>query len=249
MKRTKYGLAKQVLLKFPQLREKLASSFMSLPDSLSPFAYDVSRSIVFRDNARRLPAFDAAFTEAAGSNRLGDYLEFGVARGTSLISAYKLACRDPRADQMRFHAFDSFEGLPSSEGDFVEGDMSYGEATFLRFIQKAGVDTNRVTRTKGFFDTSLSPGRADELLIEPGRAHVVHIDCDLYTSTVPVLSFLKPLLGPGSVIVFDDWFSFEEMEKPWQHGEQKAFQEWDIRDRFDPIAVTYPWNAAFMLRR
>ncbi len=80
-------------------------------------------------------------------------------------------------------------------------------------------------------------------------AHIVHVDCDLYVSTVPVLEFLAPLLGKGSVIIFDDWFSFYDEPDPWIHGEQRAFNERPLRDRFDPVAMTYPWNAAFKLMR
>lgn len=193
--------------------------------------------------------FSAALVEMAKSNNIGHYLEFGVARGTSLITMYKLAKRMGLAHKMGFHAFDSFAGLPEGEGDFVPGEMAYPEHTFRRFVRKAGVPERQITTTPGFFDQSLSEGLADRLGIEAGRAHIVHIDCDLYVSTVPVLAFLTPLLGKGSVIIFDDWFSFEESAEPWNQGEQRAFNEWSLRDRFDPVAITYPWNAAFKLAR
>ena len=245
----KYGLARRLMNSVSGSREKLANGFCHLPDFLAPHVYDMARRFVFRDNQKRLAVFEAAFGEASRSGNLGDYLEFGVARGTSFVSAYKIANELACASQMRFHAFDSFAGLPSSEGDFVAGDMSYPEAVFRRFIRKAGMPLAPVTTTKGFFDRSLTAERASELGLEPAKAHVVHIDCDLYASTVSVLAFLEDLLGVGSVIVFDDWFSFEEQEKPWEHGEQRAFNEWRLRDRFEPLAITYPWNAAFKLVR
>ena len=51
----------------------------------------------------------------------GDYLEFGVFRGGTFAPAYHFASR--RAlPHMRFYAFDSFQGLPPSEGVDVEAD-------------------------------------------------------------------------------------------------------------------------------
>lgn len=37
------------------------------------------------------------------------------------------------------------------------------------------------------------------------RVALVHMDCNLYTSTSTVLRFLRPHLVPGSVIWFDDY--------------------------------------------
>lgn len=47
----------------------------------------------------------------AKSQSGGDYLEFGVYRGRALMAAYFAAQRASLTD-MRFYAFDSFEGLP-----------------------------------------------------------------------------------------------------------------------------------------
>lgn len=44
----------------------------------------------------------------------GDYCEFGVAQGHSFVSAFNLMAR--QSPDMHFHHFDSFEGLPSLQG-------------------------------------------------------------------------------------------------------------------------------------
>ena len=49
----------------------------------------------------------------------------------------------------------------------------------------------------------------------------VHIDCDLYSSTVTVFEHLADRIGPGTVIVFDDYL----LNDNWRHDEFKAFQE------------------------
>ena len=242
----KYGPAKRIMLRFPGLRDFGARFFTYLPQSVSPLAYDLSRRTLFRDNLNRLPVFRAAMETVAKSDCPGDYLEFGVARGTSLITAYKQSKRFKALDDMQFHAFDSFEGLPDSEGFFVKGEMSYDEQTFRRFASKAGIDLSRVTTTPGFYDKTLTQRRAEELGISADRAHLVHIDCDLYVSTVPVLKFLTPVLGTGSVIIFDDWFNFDHEDVPGDHGEQRAFDEWSERGKMRELHVTPMWNASFV---
>lgn len=241
----KYGVAKWFMSSVPGSREMLARAYMRLPRTLSRAAYRIARTTIFRDNEKRLPVFEAAFAEVAKSKRPGDYLEFGVARGTSLISAFDIARNNHTFDQMRFFAFDSFRGLPSGEGDFVAGDMAYAQNTFMSFIERAGVDLERVRTTQGFFDKTLTAELAAVLRIAHGRAHIVHIDCDLYQSTVPVLDFIAPLLGAGSVIIFDDWFSFDQEPNPAEYGEQRAFAEWIERSKFDLLSLTPGWNVAW----
>lgn len=243
---SKYSLAKRIVQSTPGLREGLAGAYRKLPTALSPTVYDIMRKTVFRDNLNRLPVFQAAFAEVLRSSEVGDYLEFGVARGTSMIAAYKIASANSRFDEMKFHAFDSFKGLPSSEGTFVAGDMSYSEDTFKDFCKKAGVDLERVTTTEGFFNKSLSPKALDDLGVDAAAANIFHIDCDLYESTLDVLASIKGHLGLHSVIIFDDWFSFEEENYSWGFGEKRAFAEWSEKDKFEPLAITYPWNASFI---
>ena len=47
--------------------------------------------------------------------------------------------------------------------------------------------------------------------------------CDLYISTIPVLQFIVPFLQQGTIICFDDWFSYggDQMK-----GEIRATREW-----------------------
>ena len=54
----------------------------------------------------------------------------------------------------------------------------------------------------------------------------VNVDCDLYESTVPVLEFITPLLQTGTIVYFDDWFSYRGS---MAHGEARAAREWLTR--------------------
>lgn len=159
----------------------------------------------------------------------GDYLEFGVYRGSCFISAYKLATR--KRLPMRFYAFDSFEGLPepddveSGYNHFSAGQYACSQNEFRSILKKARVNLDRVTLIPGFFETSL---RSDEVRSLPiKRIAVAWVDCDLYSSTVPVLEYLTPLLTSGSVLVFDDWFSFGGDPAA---GELRAVREWLVRN-------------------
>src|SRR3989442_413196 len=78
------------------------------------------------------------------------------------------------------------------------------------------------------------------------RRYVVHIDCDLYESARVVLGWLEPVLATGSVLIFDDWFSFENEPDPDQHGERRAFGEWPDRGRWKPLHVQPAWNVALV---
>jgi hypothetical protein len=53
----------------------------------------------------------------------------------------------------------------------------------------------------------------------------LHVDCDIYSSTVTVLRALGPRLKPGAVLVFDEYFNYPN----WQRHEWRAFQEF-VRD-------------------
>ena len=50
---------------------------------------------------------------------------------------------------------------------------------------------------------------------------LLHIDCDLYSSTACVLELLEQKICPGTVIVFDEYFNYPG----WQQHEHKAWSE------------------------
>ncbi|GAH13307.1 unnamed protein product, partial [marine sediment metagenome] len=60
-----------------------------------------------------------------------------------------------------------------------------------------------------------------------GKLSFIHIDCDLYESTLDVLEYCKDYLQQGTVILFDDWYAFKGDNNS---GERKAFKE--INDKY-----------------
>lgn len=176
----------------------------------------------------------------------GDYCEFGVFRGASFISSYQALHRHFKMrieqeegsslenntkrkqiiDDMRFFAFDSFEGLPpvvgaDEGGDFAAGQYAFSEEDFIGKLKVESVSDVKLKTVKGWFEDTCTPGKFESLGLK--KIAFAWIDCDLYESTVPILKHITPLLSPGAVLVFDDWYSYKG--SPFS-GEQRAFYEW-----------------------
>jgi O-methyltransferase len=152
----------------------------------------------------------------------GYYFEFGCHSGQTM----RLAWQNFRhLFSWDFVAFDSFEGLPEVEGIdrieiFQKGKLATSEGAFVNLLTSAGMPRDRLRTVKGFYDQSLTEHLSKTL--QPRKAVVIYIDCDLYASTVPILEFIKDFLQVGTVIVFDDWFCYHG--RP-DRGERRAFAE------------------------
>ena len=137
--------------------------------------------------------------------------------------------------------FDSFEGLPPMRPDdqmpiWKPGGLATNEQEFRRRVLGHGIPPERLRTIKGWFEQSLTPELARQLL--PARAAVLYVDCDLYASTVPVLRFARPFLQRGTVLAFDDWFCFHGDP---DRGQRRAFREFRQRHpeiRFEDFLET-----------
>ena len=115
-------------------------------------------------------------------------------------------------DDMRFVAFDSFEGLPepTSQADvpgYFAGALRTSEEAFRRLIGAHGVYVDRCEVVKGLFQTSLTRRLQQRWRSAGRKLAMACIDCDLYESAVPVFRFIEPFLQEGSLIYIDDWFA------------------------------------------
>lgn len=157
----------------------------------------------------------------------GDYMEFGVWKGGSLVSAYHISKRFENLNNMRFYAFDSFKGLPVKEGvdasqkEFNSGEYACSLENVKSNLYKTGVDLKRVEFIPGWFQDVLNDETRISLKIK--KASVIYVDCDLYESARIVLDFVTPYVVDGTIIVFDDWYCFKGHP---ERGERKAFKEW-----------------------
>lgn len=166
-------------------------------------------------NAVSLERFDAlwnAFYYTNNESVVGDLLEFGVARGRSMVFAWNaLHSFNPDIPQPRFYGFESFSGFPAATGidavfgRFKAGQEDHGgEAVASAVLHRNGIADSDVTLVPGFYANTLTEENRKSLGIE--RARVVHLDCDMLMSTKLALDFLSPALQSGTVLLFDDFF-------------------------------------------
>jgi predicted O-methyltransferase YrrM len=135
----------------------------------------------------------------------GLILEFGVYKGTTINFIAK------RCPDEKIYGFDSFEGLP----EHWAGNR-YSKRNFDRKGKAPKVENN-VELVVGWFDETLPTF----LKAHEGPVGFLHIDCDIYSSTRQVFELLGGRIGPGCIVVFDEFFNYHGFE---QH-EYKAFFE------------------------
>jgi len=165
------------------------------------------------------------------------YFEFGCHSGRTFSAAVN-AASFLGINKAEFFAFDSFEGLPKTDlkedGYFQTGTFCTGRDEFIEIVRKkTGFTLSDSHIVQGFYCDSLTP----ELQAKMPKSGVVHIDVDLYSSTVDVLRFLKPLLVQGTLLLFDDWYCFPAGTLM---GERRALTEFLIEN--SGFAVE-PWKA------
>ncbi len=120
-----------------------------------------------------------------------DYFEFGVAGGKS----FKWWLEKNRDSASRFFGFDTFEGLPEKWGDFEKGSMAHA-------LDSLDIQDPRASFHKGLFQESLVPFLET---YDNRNKKLVHLDADLFSSTIFTLSQLYRFLKPGDILLFDEF--------------------------------------------
>jgi O-methyltransferase len=120
----------------------------------------------------------------------GDIAEVGTGAGGSarLMSEY--------CASKTIHVFDTFEGLPKPgilDTRFSEGSYRCSLEDVQRYLQGQPVEFH-----KGVF-----PGSANS--VQGHRFSFVHLDVDLYQSTLDSLRFFYPRMNPGGIIITHDY--------------------------------------------
>lgn len=138
-------------------------------------------------------------------------IEFGVFSGYSLGII---------AERLPVIGLDSFEGLPEDwRPGFPKGkfDMSRDAVLGRDLLPPANAMI-----VPGWFKDTIP------LLRQWGlpRIGLVHIDCDLYSSTVTALEGVLPWINPGTYVVFDEYHGYTGSE----HHEEKAWKEFCARN-------------------
>jgi hypothetical protein len=120
-----------------------------------------------------------------------NYLEFGVANGSS----FYWWLENHKNPATKFHGFDTFSGLPEDWGHFKKGEMDNGNEVLKT------TDT-RVQFYQGLFQQTL-PGFLKTF--KNDTLTVIHMDADLYSSTLYTLTSFAPYLKKGDIIFFDEF--------------------------------------------
>lgn len=162
-------------------------------------------------------------------NKFTHVLEFGVYAGKSvnLIKNYF-----KNLESVKIFGFDSFEGLPEDWVDSNTNNIAGDGLCVKGFFSTEGKIPNieGVKFYKGWFENTIP-----EYMKNPSDIGLLHIDCDLYSSTKSVLYSLNDYIKPNTIIVFDEWFY--NGDPNCNDHEQKCFYEWvkDFNREFEII--------------
>ena len=207
--------------------EPVFSPWQGCPEFEAIFADVEPHTIVSRDRCYVL-----AGLAGYASQLDGDAAEAGVYNGGTAL----LLCRVLAGSGSRLFLFDSFEGLPEGEpgkdGPFLPAGRFAAGA--VESVERLLADFDDVSEIrKGWI-----PDTFDGL--EDRSYAFVHIDVDLYQSTLDCLAYFYPRLVPGAVVLFDD-YGF-----PAACGERHAVDEFLADKRESPISL--PTGQAMMLK-
>jgi len=150
---------------------------------------------------------ETLYEQVINANKLDtniNYIEFGVSKGASFrwwVNRIKHA-------DARFYGFDTFSGLPEAWGPFKKGDMGNDN-------EPPVIDDNRHRFYQGLFQQTLIPFLNS---YKSDNRKVIHMDADIYSATLYVLTLITPYLRKGDIIFFD------EFSVPLH--EFKALKEW-----------------------
>ena len=142
----------------------------------------------------------------------GDMAEVGVAYGASakLITEY--------GPSRQLHLFDTFDGLPEGTAKdsekFVAGQFYSKMEDVQRYL-----DGRKVSFHKGLFPSTAGP-------VEDRMFSFVHLDADLYESTIEGLKFFYPRMCPGAILICHDYLT--------SAGVNTAFKEF-FDDKPEPV--------------
>ncbi len=142
------------------------------------------------------------------------YLEFGVWQGATFRKWLEL---NEHPDS-RFHGFDSFEGLPE---DWVKGQP---KGTFSTGGRVPEISDPRGTFEIGWFQKTLYTFLDD---FKSNAQLVLHVDCDLYSSTLFVLTSIDRHMPPGTIIIFDDFSSIQHEFAAWLDYRRSFNRQWE----------------------
>ena len=170
----------------------------------------------------------------------GDIAEFGTASGFSALTIahamtyygkmYAPFLHKHGVGPKNLVLFDSFQGLPRPDnpvdlqspnvesGRWKEGTFAALDKEELTALCSSAYDRDKIRIVAGWYAATVPSISADT------RFAMVHLDCDLYSSTVEVLDhlFKRHHLADGCRLFFDDWNCNRSSPR---FGQRRAWRE------------------------
>jgi O-methyltransferase len=143
-----------------------------------------------RDHTKRYQLYNEVLKMIDAESSF-NYLEFGVYRGES----FRWWLENAQNKENKYWGFDTFEGLPEDWGVYKKGEMS---------AEMPHNTDSRGMYVKGLFHQSL-PEFLKKNELNPNKRNIIHLDADLFSSTLMVLSTLAPYLKKGDILFFDEF--------------------------------------------
>lgn len=196
--------------------------------------------------------YQLAFDMIKANGVEGDYLEFGCHR----VRTFRMALTEARRQGlggMRFHAFDSFQGLPPDESEhgvasYRAGNLKTEETSFWEIVREHGIYTDRVLAHKGYYQDTLNADLQSQLLAQNVQASLICVDCDLIASTSCVFNFIEPFLQEGTIVYVDDYYTGYKgsirrgVARTWIEFSEKVKADW----LFEPFLNVGWWGKSFI---
>ncbi len=144
----------------------------------------------------------------------GDIAEVGVYKGGSAKLIYEAT------ESKSIHLFDTFEGLPKlSEYDVPEQFHKGSYPALYDEVKGYLKEYPRISIHKGLFSDTAN-------WVKDKRFSFVHLDVDIYESTLDCLNFFYPRMSKGGVIISHDYTGAK--------GVRKAFDDF-FKDKLEII--------------
>ena len=222
------------------------------------------------DYIQKLIAFDVRQDMFSKATRFvdyelveGDIIEFGVYTGRSLMllshfhEEFKKTIHGHKTPNRTVIGIDSFQGLLKNDHErWKEGTFKINQS-WHPIIPKGELVTPKIVS-----DSFEMCGLQTPVIIDGfynkvserfekccSKVALIHIDCDLYDSTMDALNLVKNKIQDGAIILFDDWFNFKGSP---EKGEQGAFSQF-LKENQDIKAIPYqPYGTfcySFILKR
>lgn len=132
----------------------------------------------------------------------GDYIEFGIFKGKSLLHSYKSYKNIFNDVKISFHGLDSFAGFPVENHNFYKNDNFVSNSDK---VKKSFNKYKQIHIHEGFFKEAFNNPE-----LQNNNFSFAFIDCDIYESSNDAFLFLKTRMVNGGFIMIDDFTSLDK---------------------------------------